>query len=164
MNNKAVIGLGTNMGHKIENIQNAVRAIGHLPNTEILAASHVYETDPVGFADQDVFLNAAVNIQTKLSPMALLGACLGIEAAFGRERSQKDGPRIIDLDLLLYGCVKSESFELTLPHPRILKRAFVMVPLLDLFPGGRAPGLYFGPHLKEVGCEGVRKIDLEITV
>ena len=80
---------------------------------------------------------------------------LGIEAAFGRERTIPNGPRILDLDLLLYEGMRSDSFELTLPHPRILERAFVMVPMMDLYPSGRAPGLYFAPHLKEIGAAGV---------
>lgn len=80
---------------------------------------------------------------------------LGIEAAFGRERTIPNGPRILDLDLLLYEGMRSDSFELTLPHPRILERAFVMVPMMDLYPSGRAPGLYFAPHLKEIGARAL---------
>ena len=92
----------------------------------------------------------------------LRGACLGIEGAYGRVRTIKDGPRVLDLDLLLYEGMKSESFLLTLPHPRIHERAFVMVPLLDLF--GRAPGLFFLPALHEIGTDGVERINEEITL
>ena len=79
-------------------------------------------------------------------------------------RTIKDGPRVLDLDLLLYEGMKSESFLLTLPHPRIHERAFVMVPLLDLFPSGRAPGLFFLPALHEIGTDGVERINEEITL
>ena len=82
----------------------------------------------------------------------------------GRHRKKRNEPRIIDLDLILYDGFKCESFELTLPHPRILERAFVMAPLLELYPSGRAPGLFFGPHLRDVGMNGIRKIEKEIII
>ena len=164
MSSEAVIGIGTNMGDRLMNINHAVRALSLLPHTKVTAASYIYETEPVGVDDQPKFLNANILLETDISPMTLLGACLGIEASFGRKRLKKDGPRIIDLDLLIFEAVRSESFELTLPHPKILQRAFVMVPLLDLFPSGRAPGLYFGPHLKEIGSHGVVLFDAEIKL
>lgn len=157
-----VLGLGSNMGDKLKNLNEAVHAISLLPDTKVTDASCVYITKPVGFDRQDDFLNAAITIETQLSPHAVLGACLGIEAAMGRVRVQKNGPRVIDIDVLLYESYFSDSFELTLPHPRIKERAFVMVPLLDLFPSGRAPGLYFSPYLKEIGTDGVEKTDLAI--
>ncbi len=164
MKNKAIIGIGTNLGDRLLNMNESVRALSLLPRTAVIAVSHIYETEPVGVEAQPKFFNANVLVETNMSPMALLGACLGIEAAFGRKREVKDGPRIIDLDLLIYEGMKSESFELTLPHPRILERAFVMVPLQDLFPSGRAPGLAFGTRLKELGSEGVEKIDAQIKL
>ena len=114
--------------------------------------------------EQDNFLNAAVCIETNLSPHAILGACLGIEASMGRVRLHKNGPRTIDIDVLIYESYFSDSFELSLPHPRIKERAFVMVPMLDLFPSGRAPGLYFLPYLREIGTDGVVKTDLDILI
>ncbi len=164
MKNKAVIGIGTNLGDRLLNTNEAVRALSLLPRTAVTAVSHIYETEPVGVETQPKFFNANVLVETSMSPMALLGACLGIEAAFGRKRELKDGPRIIDLDLLIYEGMKSESFELTLPHPKILERAFVMVPLQDLFPSGRAPGIAFGTRLKELGCEGIEKVDAQIKL
>lgn len=163
MSSEAVIGIGTNLGDRLLNINEAVRALSLLPRTKVTAASHIYETEPVGLAQQPKFLNADVLVETEMSPMALLGACLGIEAAFGRVRTVKNGPRILDLDLLIFSGIKNESFELTLPHPGILHRAFVMVPLLDLYPSGRAPGLYFSPHLKELSREGIERYPAEIT-
>ncbi|MBQ2774828.1 MAG: 2-amino-4-hydroxy-6-hydroxymethyldihydropteridine diphosphokinase [Clostridia bacterium] len=161
---QAVIGIGSNMGDRLRNINGAVHSISRLPKTRIVDCSHVYETQPVGYEEQATFYNAAITVETELSAAMLLGACLGIEGAFGRVRTVKNGPRVLDLDLLLYEGVKSESFSLTLPHPRILERAFVMVPLLDLFPTGRAPGLFFMPALHEVGTDGVVKIDEEIDL
>lgn len=162
---QAVIALGTNLGNRIENLNNAVRAIARLSGVKILQASSVYETEPVGCDDEDLkFYNAALLVETSVSPGVLLGECLGIEAAMGRVREKKNGPRIIDLDLILYEGYKSESFELTLPHPRVLERAFVMAPLSELYPSGRAPGLFFAPHLREVGMDGVVKTEKEIII
>ena len=109
---EAVIALGSNMGNRIENINAAVRAIAKLPHVKIVKASSVYETDPVGKEDQERFYNAALLINTDISPAMLLGGCLGIEAAMGRVRTEKNGPRIIDLDLILYENFKSESYDM----------------------------------------------------
>lgn len=161
---EAVIALGSNLGNKIENINAAVRAIARLSEVKILKASSVYETEPVGCEECDKYYNAAILVETDASPALLLGECLGIEAAMGRHRTKKNEPRIIDLDLILYEGYKSETYELTVPHPRILERAFVMAPLLELYPSGRAPGLFFAPHLRDVGMDGVRKIEKEIII
>ncbi len=159
-----ILGLGTNLGDKKKNLNNAVHAISLLPGTKVIKTSSVYQTKPVGYDNQDDFLNAAVIIETELSPHAVLGACLGIEASMGRVRLRKNGPRIIDIDILIYESYFSDSFELTLPHPAIKERAFVMVPLFDLYPSGRAPGLFFLPNLREIGSEGIEKIDFEIDI
>lgn len=161
---QAVIALGTNLGNRIENLNNAVRAIARLSGVKILQASAVYETEPVGCEEDYKFYNAALLVETSVSPAVLLGECLGIEAAMGRVREKKNGPRIIDLDLILYEGFKSESFELTLPHPRALERAFVMAPLSELYPSGRAPGLFFAPRLRDVGMDGVTKTEKEIII
>ncbi|MCR5484242.1 MAG: 2-amino-4-hydroxy-6-hydroxymethyldihydropteridine diphosphokinase [Clostridiales bacterium] len=154
---KAVIGLGSNLGDSPTNLKAAVKAVSLLPGTQVVGLSKIYETVPVGEVIQPDFFNAAILIETRLTPRALLGACLGIEAAMGRLRTVKDGPRTIDLDLLLFENIRDESFELTLPHPGILKRAFVLVPLGDLFPAGRALGLYFAPALRDIDKSGVRE-------
>ncbi len=161
---QAVIAIGTNLGNRIENINFAVRALARLPGVKILKASSVYETKPVGITEQPDFYNAALLVETTASPFTLLGACLGIEASMGRTREAKNGPRILDLDIILYEGFKSESFELTVPHPRLLERAFVMAPLNDLFPGGRAPGIFFGPYLRDLGMQGVEKTEKEIII
>ena len=105
---QAVIGIGSNMGDRLKNINGAVRSLSRLPKTKITACSHVYETKPMGYEDQSMFYNAAVTVETELSAQMLLGACLGIEGAYGRIRTIKDGPRVLDLDLLLYEGMKSE--------------------------------------------------------
>ena len=160
----AVIGLGTNMGDRVYNLNVAVRAISRLPNVKVKAGSGVYETDPIGKEDQNRFYNAVLLVETTASPHVLLGGCLGIEAAMGRIREEKNGPRIIDLDLLIYENYKSDSFELQVPHPRMLKRAFVLKPLSDIFPSGRALGIFFQPYLRELGDDGVDKTDYELIV
>ncbi len=160
----AVIGLGTNLGNRLDNLNRAVKALSLLPGVKITAGSGVYETEPVGVTEQPKFYNAVLLAQVTASPAVLLGGCLGIEAAMGRVREEKNGPRIIDIDLLIYENVKSESFELTLPHPRITERAFVMRPLADLFPSGRAPGLNFGRYLRDLGDDGVEKTVYELII
>ncbi|MDR1628231.1 MAG: 2-amino-4-hydroxy-6-hydroxymethyldihydropteridine diphosphokinase [Oscillospiraceae bacterium] len=130
---EAILGLGSNLGDRAQNIKMAVKAISFLPNTEILASSHFYETPPFMVPDvQNMYVNACIKVFTKLSPHVLLGACLGIEAGLGRERKYRFSPRNIDIDLLLYDSVVSSDDNLTLPHPGIKQRDFVMVPLSDI--------------------------------
>ena len=131
---KAYISIGANLGNEEENLRRAVSAMGALPDTRVCAVSSFYETAPVGYADQPAFLNLVAGVETELSPHALLGACLGVEAAMGRVRTFKNGPRVIDIDLLLYEGVVSEEPELVLPHPRMAGRAFVMIPLAEIAP------------------------------
>jgi len=141
---KAVLGIGTNIGDRLKNIENVYSSLALLPNTEIIKKSSVYETEPWGYEQQDRFLNCAVLIKTELSPNALLGACLGIEAALGRVRKFKNGPRIIDVDILLLENTEISTDELTVPHRFIKQRDFVLVPLHDLFPENEAFGYHFG--------------------
>ena len=129
---KAILGIGTNIGNKKDNIIYALNALSHLPSTEIAKLSAVYETEPWGYTEQDNFYNICVEVETDLSPKTLLGACLGIEAAAGRERPFKNAPRVLDMDVLIVEGVTSDDPELTLPHPRIGDRAFVLVPLKDI--------------------------------
>ena len=128
----AFIGIGTNMGDRALNIRNAINSLKLLPNTSVEAVSNIYETEPWGFKEQSNFLNGVIKLSTELSPRALLGALLGIEAAFGRVREIKNGPRVLDLDLLIYDNVTINTTELTLPHPFILEREFVLKPLIEL--------------------------------
>jgi len=162
---EAVVGLGSNLGDKSGYLLEAVQALSRLPGTKIKGISAIYSSKPEGTADdQEDYHNMAVKVETGMSPMALLGACLGIEASMGRMRAKRGGARVIDLDLLLYEGVKNESFELSLPHPRLLHRAFVLLPLKELYPAGRAPGIFFEPYLKETDTAGVHKLAQRIEM
>lgn len=140
---KAVIGLGSNMDDKEINIRAAVNSLTYLPESEVLRVSSLYKTSPVGYKEQSFFINAVAEIETSLSPNALMGACLGIEAAMGRERMFENGPRKIDIDILIIEGFEQKSAELTVPHPRMRKRGFVLVPLRELYPDGNALGFRF---------------------
>lgn len=161
---QVVIGLGGNIGDRLAWLQFALDALRRVPKMRLKAVSRVYETAPVGYADQPDFLNAVLLAETELSPKTVLGLCLGIEAAAGRVRGVRNGPRVLDLDVLLYENIKSDSFELTLPHPAMAQRAFVLVPLSDLFPSGRAPGFHFGTLLREMDLSGVRATDYSLQI
>ena len=151
----AVLALGTNLGDRLNNLQQAVDALRRLPDTAVTALSRVYETDPVGYTDQPAFLNAVVRLETALSPHALLGSCLGIEAALGRVRTFANAPRVVDVDVLVYEGVTLDTPELTLPHPRMHQRAFVLVPLGDVAPEWRIGGSDFSAAVQAVGTNGV---------
>jgi len=159
----AVLGIGSNLGDRLDYINRAVGALARLPGTRVADCSKVYETEPFGYADQPRFLNAAARIETELSPLALLGGCLGIEAALGRVRTFANAPRTIDLDVLLYEGEPIDCRELKLPQPGILERAFVMVPLLDLFPSGVALGLPFAGRLNAMARDGIARMGVEIA-
>ena len=128
----AFVGIGTNMGDRLLNINKAIDALKLLPNTTVEAISNIYETEPWGLKEQPNFLNGVIKVNTSLSPNALLGGLLGIEAAMGRVREIKNGPRVLDLDLLLYDDVILNTEELVLPHPFIKEREFVLKPLCEL--------------------------------
>lgn len=136
----AVIGLGSNQGDRLALLRSAVAALsdGRLPGTRVTAVSRVYETRPIG-PSKDPYLNAAVAVETSLAPEDLLGGLKRIEAEHGRVRDERWGARTLDLDFLLLrrdgAWVKSETASLTLPHPEVFVRDFVMRPLLDLDPG-----------------------------
>ncbi len=140
---RAVLGLGANLGDPLAALRAAVDALGLLPHTTVTAVSSVYKTAPVGYADQPDFYNLVATVDTTLSPHALLGGCLGIEAALGRVRTFRNAPRVVDIDLLLYEGYAETTEELTVPHPRMMERAFVLVPLGELFPDGEAFGITF---------------------
>lgn len=142
---KMLLGLGGNMGDMHAHIDDAIAALGALPHTTVLRESRRYITAPVGYADQPDFLNSVVEIDTALSPAAMLGACLGIEAGMGRVRLFKNGPRVIDIDVLLIDGYESDSAELTVPHPRMCERGFVLIPLCDLYPDG----IVYGHDLRD---------------
>lgn len=137
----AQVGLGSNLGDRLANLQRAVDLLALTEGMAVLRSSRVYETDPVGPPQPD-YLNAVVEVVTSLPPNALLAACLRVEEEMGRVRGERWGPRVIDLDLLTYGRRSIEEPGLTVPHPRMHERLFVLAPLLELeadppLPGGR---------------------------
>ena len=129
---EAYIGLGSNLGDRLANLRAAVRRLRGTAGLEVTRCSGVYETLPWGVEDQPTFLNAVVEVSTCLGPHTLLHVCLEIECGLGRQRDVRWGPRLIDLDVLLYGEERIESAELTIPHPCLEQRAFVLAPLAEL--------------------------------
>lgn len=129
---RAILGIGTNIGNREENISLALESLLRLPDTSVEKVSPMYETKPWGYIQQDNFINVCVMLETNLSSNALLGACLGIESAMGRLRPFKNSPRIIDIDVLLYEDVEIDTKELKIPHPFIRERPFVLVPMHDI--------------------------------
>lgn len=137
----AYVALGSNLGDRAHNIYDGVRLLIERTGVRV-RLSPLYETDPVGFADQPAFLNGVAELWGKLpEPRELLAACMRIEAELGRVRTVVDGPRTLDLDLLLCGDFVAADERLTLPHPRMHTRAFVLRPLVDLAPEARHPVL-----------------------
>jgi 2-amino-4-hydroxy-6-hydroxymethyldihydropteridine diphosphokinase len=132
------VALGANLGDRQGTLRLARQALGELTGTRVVACSHLYRTAPVQAVGQD-FLNAVVELRTALSPRELLSALQGIEDAHGRLRPYPNAPRTLDLDLLLYGHRQSDALELTLPHPRLHLRGFVLAPLLELAPALSVP-------------------------
>lgn len=137
---RAFLGLGSNLGDKVENLREAVRLIGEGPQTQVVAKSSLYATAPVGYLDQDDFVNGVIEIETGLAPEALLALCQSVEQSLRRVRLIRWGPRTIDVDVLLYQGVVSSDPVLTLPHPRMHERAFVLVPLAELDAGLEVSG------------------------
>lgn len=136
----AYVALGANLGDPASTLRAAFGALANLPDSRVLRCSSLYRTAPVGLLDQPEFVNAVALLETTLMPQALLGQLLDIEHRFGRQRGEKNGPRTLDLDLLLYDERCLELPELTLPHPRLHLRAFVLQPLAEIAPDLRLPG------------------------
>jgi len=132
--NVAYLSAGSNMGDREACLRKAAIRLNGLPGTELDRVSSIYETDPVGYEDQDEFLNMVFRLRTSLGAEDLLDACLGIEAEIGRVRTVRWGPRVCDLDILLFNDENMETEKLTVPHPRMHERAFVLVPLLEVDP------------------------------
>lgn len=158
------LGLGSNLGDRKAILEKALQLLGQ--RLQIERVSSLYETEPVGYAEQPPFLNAVCRAQTKLGPLQLFSVIKGIEASLGRVPSFPNAPRPIDLDIIFYGDLVMETPELTIPHPRLEERAFVLIPLYELDPGLVHP--VSGESIKDLaagvqGRAGVRKIgELEV--
>ncbi len=142
----AFIGLGSNLQNPVNQLQRAVTAINELPDTRVLKSSTLYRSAPVGCVEQaglvsPDFVNAVTKIETTLAPQALLQALLDIEHQHGRERTFRNAPRTLDLDVLLYDDIQMHEHGLTIPHPQMHMRAFVLHPLLEISPEATIPGI-----------------------
>ncbi|OCA88442.1 2-amino-4-hydroxy-6-hydroxymethyldihydropteridine diphosphokinase [Bacillus sp. FJAT-27986] len=132
MMNKVYIGLGTNVGDRESNLKDAISELAAVPEIEIISLSSIYETNPVGYLEQGKFLNMVVCINTTFDAQTLLVTCMKIEQNLGRKREIRWGPRTIDLDILLYNQENIVTKNLIVPHPRMLDRAFVVIPLVEI--------------------------------
>ncbi|HEX6230606.1 MAG TPA: 2-amino-4-hydroxy-6-hydroxymethyldihydropteridine diphosphokinase [Actinomycetota bacterium] len=135
----AYLGLGSNLGDRLRNLRLAVRLLHRRPGVTVVRSSRVYETEPVG-PPQPAYLNAVVEVRTELDPRGLLDACHVVEDELGRVRTERWGPRTIDIDVLTFGDREVDEDDLTLPHPRMHERGFVLVPLGELDPDPMLPG------------------------
>lgn len=164
---QAVIAIGSNLGDRLNRLQGAVSALADTPEVQVVSVSSVYETEPVDApAESGAFLNAVVLIDTTLTVHTLLDRAQAIEDAFGRERAEENGPRTLDVDLIVVGDRVADDETLTLPHPRAHERGFVLVPWLEIDPEGEIPGKGFVADLVgDVDTSGVvRREDLEILL
>ncbi|GGD91252.1 2-amino-4-hydroxy-6-hydroxymethyldihydropteridine diphosphokinase [Aureimonas endophytica] len=155
---RALLGLGGNLGDPVANMRMALRALDARPDIAVSAVSRLYRTPPWGKTDQPPFVNAVASLDTALAPHALLEAGLAVERGLKRERLERWGPRTIDLDILdMEGVVLADA-ALTLPHPRMGERAFVLIPLADVAPDFRIDGVPIAARLAELDRAGIEAL------
>ena len=156
---KAAIALGSNLDGPEARVRRAFAQIAGLPQTMVAARSALYRTAPVGYADQPAFINACALVETRLAARELLEGLLAIERENGRVRDIPDGPRTLDLDLVLYGGAVIDEPGLCVPHPRAHERAFVLAPLVDVWPDATIPGHGTAREcLAQVGGQAIERI------
>lgn len=153
-----ILSIGTNIGDRKENIENCINALNLIPYTDVVRQSSIYETEPVGYARQENFYNILILVESILEPNEMLGACLGIEGGMGRKRTFRNGPRVIDVDVILAENCEIKTRNLIVPHPRYRERRFVLEPLLELFPDGNAFGIEFKTALDSLTDQEVIKL------
>jgi 2-amino-4-hydroxy-6-hydroxymethyldihydropteridine diphosphokinase len=136
----AFIALGSNLADPAGQVRSALSELARLPNTSLVRASSLYRNPPAGGMDQPEYVNAVAQVETRMGPHELLDGLLGIERAHGRVREYPNAPRTLDLDIALYGDRVVDEPGLVVPHPRMLQRAFVLVPLAEIAPDARVPG------------------------
>lgn len=159
MQHTAVIALGSNLSQPQQQVKAALDELAALPDCRLLQASSLYLSAPVGYTDQPDFVNAVCLLETGLEPQDLLSALHGIEAKFGRERTFRNAPRTLDLDIIDFNGVTMHSKRLTLPHPRAHERSFVMQPLAEIAPDYRLPGQPTAAELAAtLGSDGIKRL------
>lgn len=155
----AFVALGSNLGDPAGQIRSALRALDKLPDTRLVRQSSFYRNPPEGGLDQPEFVNAVARIETRIGPRALLDRLLEIERAHGRVRDYPNAPRTLDLDIVLYGDSVVQETGLTIPHPRMLERVFVLVPLAEIAPDAMVPGKgRVADLLRDVDASGMIKL------
>lgn len=157
-----LIGLGGNVGDVFASMQSAIDTLNNRADCTVRAVSDVYRTPPWGVTDQDWFLNACADLSTTLEPEPLLDVLLGIERETGRVRDHKWGPRTLDLDIIAYGHQTIDSAKLTVPHPRLAERAFVLVPLMDIAPERNIGDLAVRDYMDNLGSTEVIKSQMRL--
>jgi len=160
----AYLALGSNLADRRRLLADALVALARHPQNRLTGVSPVYETKAVGVTDQPDFLNCVVRVETDLAPHALLDLCLAIEQQLGRVRHERWGPRTVDLDVLLHGDTVLHDDRLTLPHPRMKERAFVLAPLVDLAPDLLLDSEPVRAHLARLGSDGVHRTDITLPL
>ncbi len=157
--NTAYVALGANLGDPAATLRAAFGALANLPESRVVRCSSLYRTAPIGNIKQPEFINAVAKLETTLAPESLLDALLEIETRFGRRRAEKNGPRTLDLDLLLYNDHELSLPRLTLPHPRLHLRAFVLHPLAEIAAEIVIPGRgNIAAWLPAVAIQGIAKL------
>lgn len=141
MKHKVFVALGSNLADPVAQVSQALDALAHLPQTRLLKKSSLYRSAPVGYLDQPDFINAVAHLETELAPRVLLNALLALEQECGRTREFINAPRTLDLDVLLYDDLIHHEHGLTIPHPQMHLRAFVLQPLLEIAPECMIPGV-----------------------
>lgn len=154
---RAFIGLGGNLGDPRAAMAEALARIDRRADTKVTRVSSLYRTPPWGKTDQPDFLNAAAELHTRLAPRGLLELCLSVEAALHRVRAERWGPRSIDLDILAIDGVEVDEEGLRVPHPHMLERAFVLVPLAEIAPELRVAGGTVAQHVSSLDAGGIRR-------
>ena len=155
---RVYLSLGGNLGDPAKAMGAALRILDEDPSTEVVKVSSLYRTPPWGKTDQPDFLNAAAEIETGLSPRELLDLCLEAERRLKRVRQERWGPRLVDIDIVVFGDRRINEAGLDIPHPRMLERAFVLVPLAEIAPDFMVEGDSLAGHLGNIDRAGIEKL------
>ena len=159
---EAALSLGSNLGNKRANITRALDLL-HEGGANVLVRSSDYQTEPWGPVEQDWFVNACALVETDLQPTGLLALCQAVELQLGRTREIRWGPRIIDVDILTYDAIAVASADLTIPHPHMFERAFVLVPLAEIAPDLKVGSELILDVLAGLSCAGIHKLGSPLT-